>query len=197
MGNLLIACVLGYVFGSIPFGLIITNAAGLGDVRKIGSGNIGATNVLRTGNKKLALFTLIADALKGAIPVLIAAHFWGLNADVAAAFGAMAGHIFPIWLKFKGGKGVATFIGVLFGLYWPLGLMFLGVWLLTALLFRYSSLAALVATLLQPLFAMIWGVDRLVWPLAILVAIIWFMHRANIMRLLTHNESKISFAKKI
>lgn len=196
MGNLLIACVLGYVFGSIPFGLIITNAAGLGDVRKIGSGNIGATNVLRTGNKKLALFTLIADALKGTIPVLIAAHFWGMNADVAAAFGAMAGHIFPVWLKFKGGKGVATFIGVLFGLYWPLGLMFLGVWLLTALLFRYSSLAALVATLLQPLFAMIWGVDRLVGPLAILVAIIWFMHRANIMRLLTHNESKISFAKK-
>lgn len=196
MGNLLIACVLGYVFGSIPFGLVITNAAGLGDVRKIGSGNIGATNVLRTGNKKLALFTLIADALKGTIPVLIAAHFWGMNADVAAAFGAMAGHIFPVWLKFKGGKGVATFIGVLFGLYWPLGLMFLGVWLLTALLFRYSSLAALVATLLQPLFAMIWGVDRLVGPLAILVAIIWFMHRANIMRLLTHNESKISFAKK-
>ena len=196
MGNLLIACVLGYVFGSIPFGLIITNAAGLGDVRKIGSGNIGATNVLRTGNKKLALFTLIADALKGTIPVLIAAHFWGMNADVAAAFGAMAGHIFPVWLKFKGGKGVATFIGVLFGLYWPLGLMFLGVWFLTALLFRYSSLAALVATLLQPLFAMIWGVDRLVGPLAILVAIIWFMHRANIMRLLTHNESKISFAKK-
>ena len=196
MGNLLIACVLGYVFGSIPFGLIITNAAGLGDVRKIGSGNIGATNVLRTGNKKLALFTLIADALKGTIPVLIASHFWGMNADVAAAFGAMAGHIFPVWLKFKGGKGVATFIGVLFGLYWPLGLMFLGVWLLTALLFRYSSLAALVATLLQPLFAMIWGVDRLVGPLAILVAIIWFMHRANIMRLLTHNESKISFAKK-
>ena len=191
------ACVLGYAFGSIPFGLIITNAAGLGDVRKIGSGNIGATNVLRTGNKKLALFTLIADALKGTIPVLIAAHFWGLNSDIAAAFGAMAGHTFPIWLKFKGGKGVATFIGVLFGLYWPLGILFLGTWLLTALLFRYSSLAALVATFLQPLLAMILGLDRLVLPLAILVIVIWFMHRTNIMRLLTHNESKISFAKKV
>ncbi len=197
MINLLFACVLGYAFGSIPFGLIITNAAGLGDVRKIGSGNIGATNVLRTGNKKLALFTLIADALKGTIPVLIAAHFWGLNTDIAAAFGAMAGHTFPIWLKFKGGKGVATFIGVLFGLYWPLGVLFLGAWLLTALLFRYSSLAALVATFLQPLLAMILGLDRLVLPLAILVIVIWFMHRANIMRLLTHNESKISFAKKV
>ncbi len=197
MINLLFACVLGYAFGSIPFGLIITNAAGLGDVRKIGSGNIGATNVLRTGNKKLALFTLIADALKGTIPVLIAAHFWGLNSDIAAAFGAMAGHTFPIWLKFKGGKGVATFIGVLFGLYWPLGVLFLGAWLLTALLFRYSSLAALVATFLQPLLAMILGLDRLVMPLAILVIVIWFMHRANIMRLLTHNESKISFAKKV
>lgn len=197
MINLLFACVLGYAFGSIPFGLIITNAAGLGDVRKIGSGNIGATNVLRTGNKKLALFTLIADALKGTIPVLIAAHFWGLNSDIAAAFGAMAGHTFPIWLKFKGGKGVATFIGVLFGLYWPLGVLFLGAWLLTALLFRYSSLAALVATFLQPLLAMILGLDRLVLPLAILVIVIWFMHRANIMRLLTHNESKISFAKKV
>ncbi len=197
MINLLFACVLGYAFGSIPFGLIITNAAGLGDVRKIGSGNIGATNVLRTGNKKLALFTLIADALKGTIPVLIVAHYWGLNSDIAAAFGAMAGHTFPIWLKFKGGKGVATFIGVLFGLYWPLGLLFLGSWLLTALLFRYSSLAALVATFLQPLLAMILGLDRLVLPLAILVIVIWFMHRANIMRLLTHNESKISFAKKV
>lgn len=197
MINMLFACVLGYAFGSIPFGLIITNAAGLGDVRKIGSGNIGATNVLRTGNKKLALFTLIADALKGTIPVLIAAHFWGLNTDIAAAFGAMAGHTFPVWLKFKGGKGVATFIGVLFGLYWPLGVLFLGAWLLTALLFRYSSMAALVATFLQPLLAMILGLDRLVLPLTILVVVIWFMHRANIMRLLTHNESKISFAKKV
>ena len=196
MINALLACVLGYAFGSVPFGLIITNAAGLGDVRKIGSGNIGATNVLRTGNKKLALFTLIADALKGTIPVLIAAHVWGMNTDIAAAFGAMAGHIFPIWLKFKGGKGVATFIGVLFGLYWPLGVLFLGAWLLTDLLFRYSSLAALVATLLQPVLAMIFGIERLVLPLIILVIVIWFMHRANIMRLLTHKESKISFAKK-
>ena len=196
MINALLACVLGYAFGSVPFGLIITNAAGLGDVRKIGSGNIGATNVLRTGNKKLALFTLIADALKGTIPVLIAAHVWGMNTDIAAAFGAMAGHIFPIWLKFKGGKGVATFIGVLFGLYWPLGVLFLGAWLLTALLFRYSSLAALVATLLQPVLAMIFGQERLVLPLIILVIVIWFMHRANITRLLTHKESKISFAKK-
>jgi acyl phosphate:glycerol-3-phosphate acyltransferase len=196
MNPIIFAIVIGYLCGSIPFGLLFTRAAGMGDVRQIGSGNIGATNVLRMGNKKIAAFTLVADALKGTIPVLIAAHFWGWPADVAAAYGAMAGHIFPIWLKFKGGKGVATFIGILFGLYWPLGLMFLGVWLLVALVFRYSSLAALIATLLQPLLAMIWGVEYLVWPLAALVAVIWFMHRANLWRLINGAESKISFTKK-
>jgi acyl phosphate:glycerol-3-phosphate acyltransferase len=196
MFSLIISFVLGYFSGSIPFGLLLTSWAGMGDVRQIGSGNIGATNVLRMGNKKIAALTLLGDGLKGTIAVLAAQHFWGDMGAILAAFGAMAGHIFPIWLKFKGGKGVATFIGILFGLYWPLGLMFLGIWLLVALMFRYSSLAALIATLVQPLLARIWGVDHLVWPLTAMVAVIWLMHRANIMRLLTHSETKINFAKK-
>ncbi len=194
-GNFL-ALVIGYFFGSIPFGLVLTQAAGMGDVRQVGSGNIGATNVLRMGNRKIAVLTLLGDALKGTAPVLVAAHFWGGPADLAAAFGALAGHVFPVWLSFKGGKGVATFIGILFGLYWPLGLMFLGIWLGAALLFRFSSLSALIATLAQPIIAWAWGLDRLIWPLTVLVAFIWLMHRANIQRLWAGTESKISFAKK-
>ena len=115
-----LSAILGYVFGSVPFGLLLTKLAGLGDVRSIGSGNIGATNVLRTGNKPVAIATLLCDVLKGTIPVLIAAHYFDFNASLVAAFSAMAGHIFPVWLGFKGGKGVATLIGVLFGLYWPI-----------------------------------------------------------------------------
>ena len=196
MSGDILALIIGYLFGSIPFGLLLTHAAGMGDVRQVGSGNIGATNVLRMGNKKIAVLTLLGDALKGTIPVLIAAQVWGGPSDIVAAFGAMAGHIFPAWLGFKGGKGVATFIGILFGLYWPLGLMFLGLWLGAALLFKYSSLSALIATLAQPLIAWAWGIERLVWPLVALVAVIWLMHRANIERLIAGTESKISFAKK-
>ncbi len=192
----LIAALIGYACGSIPFGLLLTRAAGLGDVRKIGSGNIGATNVLRTGNKKIAILTLLCDGLKGAIPVLIAAHFWGLPIAVFAAFGAMLGHIFPVWLGFKGGKGVATFIGVLFGLYWPLGLVFAALWLALAFAFKYSSLSALVSSITLPFVALYLDHRDLALPIALLVALIWFMHRANIQRLLSGTESKINLSSK-
>lgn len=194
--NEMFAAVLGYVFGSVPFGLILTKVAGLGDVRKIGSGNIGATNVLRTGNKGIAAATLLCDILKGAIPVLIAAHYYDFNASLFAAFGAMAGHIFPIWLGFKGGKGVATLIGVLFGLYWPLAVIFISVWVIVATALKYSSFAALVSSALLPIWA--WGFDRsdLVIPLVALTIIIWIMHRANILRLISRTESKISMSSK-
>ena len=192
----LIAALLGYAFGSIPFGLLLTRAAGLGDVRKIGSGNIGATNVLRTGNKKIAILTLLCDGLKGTIPVLITTHFWGLPIAVFAAFGAMLGHIFPVWLGFKGGKGVATFIGVLFGLYWPLGLVFAALWLALAFAFKYSSLAALASSITLPIIALYLNQKELALPIALLVALIWFMHRANIQRLLSGTESKINLSSK-
>ena len=189
-----LAAVLGYACGSIPFGLLLTQAAGLGDVRKIGSGNIGATNVLRTGNKKIAILTLLCDGLKGTIPVLVAVHFWGLPSAVFAAFGAMLGHIFPVWLGFKGGKGVATFIGVLFGLYWPLGLVFAALWLALAFAFKYSSLAALASSVTLPFVALYLDHKDLALPIALLVALIWFMHRANIRRLLAGTESKINLS---
>ena len=192
----LMAAILGYAFGSVPFGLLFTKAAGLGDVRKIGSGNIGATNVLRTGNKGVAIATLLCDVLKGTIPVLIAGHFWGVDAMLVAGFAAMAGHIFPVWLGFKGGKGVATLIGVLFGLYWPLGLIFLAVWLAIAFAFKFSSLSALISAALLPIWA--WGLGRaeLALPLGLLAIIVWIMHRANISRLLNGTESKISLSSK-
>ena len=142
---MLAALVVGYALGSIPFGLLLTRAAGLGDVRAIGSGNIGATNVLRTGRKDIAAATLLLDGLKGTAAVLIFAHF-SPSAGVVAGFAAFLGHIFPVWLKFKGGKGVATFLGCLFGFAWPAGLAFCAIWLLVAKLWRYSSLSALVAS---------------------------------------------------
>lgn len=192
----IIAAVLGYVFGSVPFGLILSKAAGLGDVRNIGSGNIGATNVLRTGNKGIAFATLLCDLLKGTIPVLIAARYYGFDASLFAAFGAMAGHIFPIWLGFKGGKGVATLIGVLFGLHWQLAVIFLAVWVIVATALEYSSLAALVSSALLPIWA--WGIGRhdLILPLLALTIIIWVMHRTNILRLISRTESKISLSSK-
>ena len=146
-----LAILFGYLLGSIPFGLILTRAAGGPDVRTIGSGNIGATNVLRTGRKGLAAATLICDILKGTAAVLIAAHFYGHDAALAAGFGAFIGHLFPLWLKFKGGKGVATYIGVLIGLVWPAALIFCVVWLVMAWVFRYSSLSALIASAVTPL----------------------------------------------
>ena len=146
----------GYLLGSIPFGLLITRAAGLGDVRKIGSGNIGATNVLRTGNKGLAALTLLLDALKGTAAVLIAGCY-GPELAIVAGLGAFLGHLFPVWLGFKGGKGVATYLGVLAGLIWQVALVFAAVWLAVALLLRYSSLAALIAALVAPLVALVLG----------------------------------------
>jgi acyl phosphate:glycerol-3-phosphate acyltransferase len=190
------AAILGYFCGSIPFGLLLTRAAGLGDVRKIGSGNIGATNVLRTGNKSIAAITLLCDALKGTIPVLLSEHIWDHGSGMFAAFGAMAGHIFPVWLGFKGGKGVATFIGILFGIYWPLGLIFLVLWLAMAFTCKYSSLAALVASFTLPFVAIFLGRNELALPIAALGAVIWFMHRANIQRLLAGTESKINLSSK-
>jgi acyl phosphate:glycerol-3-phosphate acyltransferase len=196
MQNYVIAALIGYLCGSVPFGLILTKAAGLGDVRNIGSGNIGATNVLRTGNKKIAALTLLCDALKGTLPVLVAARFLGPEAAIAAGLGAMAGHILPVWLKLKGGKGVATNIGVLFGLYWPLGLAFLGVWLAMAYLSRMSSLSALIASAVMPVAAQLLGRPDLTLVTALMGGVIWLMHRANIGRLLRREEPKINLGKK-
>lgn len=186
-----LAIALGYLCGSIPFGLLFTRWAGLGDVRAIGSGNIGATNVLRTGNKKLAALTLVADAVKGTIPILIMKELGGETAGLIAGLAAFAGHLFPVWLGFKGGKGVATNIGILFGLYWPLGLIFLAVWLAMAFIFRFSSLSALTASALTPLWAWLLGKPVLFLPLAVLAILIWVMHRANIARLVRGEEAKI------
>src|SRR5437868_8513093 len=192
----IMAALLGYLSGSIPFGLLFTRWAGLGDVRSIGSGNIGATNVLRTGNKKLAAATLIADAVKGTIPILLMKELGGETAGLIAGLAAFAGHLFPIWLGFKGGKGVATNIGILFGLYWPLGLIFLAVWLAMAITFRISSLSALTASALSPLWAWLLGKPTLVLPLILLAALIWIMHHENISRLLKGEEAKIKLGSK-
>jgi glycerol-3-phosphate acyltransferase PlsY len=192
-----IAVLVGYACGSIPFGLLLTKTAGLGDVRSIGSGNIGATNVLRTGNRKIAGLTLLLDALKGAVPVLIFIHFGGPQAGMIAGLAAMAGHIFPVWLGFKGGKGVATGLGVLFGLYWPLGVIFICVWLVLAIAFRISSLAGLVASGLSPLWAYLLGRSDLLLPTALIAIVIWIMHRANIGRLLKGDEPKIDLGKRV
>jgi glycerol-3-phosphate acyltransferase PlsY len=192
----IMAALLGYLSGSIPFGLLFTRWAGLGDVRSIGSGNIGATNVLRTGNKKIAAATLIADAVKGTIPILLMKMVGGETAGLIAGLAAFAGHLFPIWLGFKGGKGVATNIGILFGLYWPLGLIFLAVWIAMAVIFRISSLSALTAAALSPLWAWLLGRPTYVLPLILLAALIWIMHHENIARLLKGQESKIKLGSK-
>jgi glycerol-3-phosphate acyltransferase PlsY len=191
-----IAVLIGYLFGSVPFGLLLTKAAGLGDVRSIGSGNIGATNVLRTGNKKIAALTLLLDGLKGAAPVLLLNYFDEPQAGMIAGLAAMAGHIFPVWLGFKGGKGVATSLGVLFGLYWPLGLIFIALWLGLAFVFRFSSLAGLATSALSPLWAYLLGRTELVLPTVLIAIVIWIMHRANIGRLLKGDEPKIDLGKR-
>ena len=180
-----------YLLGSIPFGLVLTKCAGLGDIRAIGSGNIGATNVLRTGKKSLAIATLLLDGLKGtaAVALLRAGNLadWQLLAAVAA----FLGHVFPVWLRFKGGKGVATLIGLIAIIEWPAALAFIGIWLGTAYFFRYSSLSALVASIAMPplLFALSSGSEALVF--AFLVALLWFRHSANIARLWAGTESRI------
>jgi glycerol-3-phosphate acyltransferase PlsY len=185
------AALLGYLLGSIPFGLLLTRMAGLGDVRKIGSGNIGATNVLRTGNKKLAAATLVGDALKGTVAVLLAAKFWGYEASLVAGFFAFIGHLFPVWLGFKGGKGVATYIGVLLGVDWRVMLAFALIWLLCAFTTRYSSLSALVAMLVIPVALWILGPEKTALLVSLLSIISWWKHRENIARLIAGTESKI------
>jgi acyl phosphate:glycerol-3-phosphate acyltransferase len=186
-----LAFLFGYLLGSIPFGLVLTRAAGGPDVRTIGSGNIGATNVLRTGRKGLAAATLVCDALKGTLAVLLAAHFAGHEAALAAGLGAFLGHLFPVWLKFKGGKGVATYIGLLIGFYWPGALIFCAIWLVAAAAARYSSLSALIASALTPLALYLLGQPTVAALFLLLTVLLWIMHRANIARLLNGSEGKI------
>ena len=181
----------GYLLGAVPFGLVLTRLAGLGDLRNLGSGNIGTTNVLRTGHKDLAALTLLLDGGKGAAAVLIAA-LWGPDMALMAAYGALLGHLFPVWLRFKGGKGVATALGVLLAIAWPVGIGACLTWLLIALVFRYSSLSALVALALSPLYAW-WLLSdlQMVEFSAILAVLVWLRHHENIRRLLKGEESKI------
>ena len=181
---------LGYLLGSIPFGLLLTRAAGLGDIRKVGSGNIGATNVLRTGRKGLAVATLLLDALKGVAAVLIA-HQVGQLAAVGAAAGAVLGHMFPVWLSFKGGKGMATTLGVMWGLAWPVGAIACAAWLLFAAIFRYSSLATLLSVVVAASAAWFLTDPRVAILLTLLVPLVWVRHHANIRRLLNGTEPKI------
>ena len=196
----LVAAAFGYLLGSIPFGLILTRMAGLGDVRKIGSGNIGATNVLRTGHKGLAALTLVLDALKGTAAVLIAHHIGGsygiaILAGLLAGLGAFFGHLFPVWLGFRGGKGVATYIGVVLGLVWPAALIFCAIWIGVAVVTRYSSLSALFASVVTPAILLLAFDDR---PAALVAAIMTVLllwkHRSNIGRLMRGEEPKIGAA---
>lgn len=186
-----IAFVFGYLFGSVPFGMILTRIAGTQDLRSVGSGNIGATNVLRTGHKQLAAATLVGDMLKGTAAVLVAGSLWGPAAAMAAALGAFLGHLFPVWLKFHGGKGVATYIGVLLGLCWATALAFCAIWLLVAFTTRYSSLSALIASLLTPLLLWWLGHPQLALLFAVLTVLLWFKHRDNIRRLSAGSEGRI------
>ncbi len=189
----LLAAILGYLLGSIPFGLVITKAAGLGDIRSIGSGNIGATNVLRTGRKDLAAATLLLDGGKGAIAVLIAyALNWRPEVAGAAAF---LGHCFPVWLKFRGGKGVATFLGTLLALWFPAGAFACAIWLAAAHLLKYSSLAALIAAAASPLVLFAMGKPAFAVAALFMTALIFIRHRTNIERLLRGDEPRIG-AKK-
>ena len=194
--NEALAFAVGYLLGSIPFGLIITLTAGGPDVRTIGSGNIGATNVLRTGRKELAAATLVCDALKGTAAVLLVRHFMSYEAALIAGFGAFLGHLFPVWLKFKGGKGVATYIGLLIGMYWPAALIFCGVWLVVAFISRYSSLSALVASALTPGALFLLGQQGPAALFLLLTVLLWIMHRANIARLMSGTEGRIGASAK-
>jgi acyl phosphate:glycerol-3-phosphate acyltransferase len=188
---LALAFVIGYLLGSIPFGLVLTRLAGTPDLRSIGSGNIGATNVLRTGRKGLAAATLLLDALKGTAAVIVAGGIGGPEAAMLAGLGAFLGHLFPVWLKFRGGKGVAVYIGILLGLFWPGAVVFCVIWLATAFLTRYSSLSALIASVVAPIFLLLLGHSSLALLFAVLTLLLIYMHRANIQRLRAGSEGKI------
>ncbi|MGY8682507.1 glycerol-3-phosphate 1-O-acyltransferase PlsY [Bradyrhizobium sp. UFLA05-153] len=186
-----VAFLIGYFLGSIPFGLVLTRLAGTQDLRSIGSGNIGATNVLRTGRKGLAAATLLLDALKGTVAVVVAGYLAGPDAAILAGLGAFLGHLFPVWIKFKGGKGVAVYIGILLGLFWPGALFFCLLWLATAFTTRYSSLSALVAAFVTPIFLWWFGHLALASLFAVLTLLLFYMHRENIKRLQSGTEGRI------
>ena len=192
--TILAATLIGYLFGSIPFGVILTRFAGLGDIRNVGSGNIGATNVLRTGRKGLAAATLLGDALKGTVAVLLVGFLWGPNAAILAGLGAFLGHLFPVWLGFRGGKGVATYIGILIGLKIVAALAFAVIWLGLAFGTRYSSLAALVASAATPVILWWLGEGPMAGVFVLLTLLLWWKHRENIRRLLSRTESRIGRA---
>ena len=189
--TLIFVLVMGYLLGSVPFGLIWSQVFALGDLRKTGSGNIGATNVLRTGNKLAAVLTLVFDMAKGALAVLVAYHFYGPYACLIAGLGAMLGHLYPIWLNFNGGKGVATFLGVMLAVNFLVGLLCCATWLITAAAGRISSLAALITALAAPLWMYVFQSGSAVWLAVALGALIWMRHAANIQRLLRGAEPKI------
>jgi glycerol-3-phosphate acyltransferase PlsY len=191
IGIYVLAIVIGYLLGSIPFGLLLTRFAGTQDLRSIGSGNIGATNVLRTGRKGLAAATLLCDMLKGTLAVVLAGYFGGPDAAMLAGLAAFLGHLFPVWLKFKGGKGVAVYIGVLLGLFWPAAVVFCLLWLATAATTRYSSLSGLVASFVTPIF--LWWFDQpaLASLLVVLTLLTFYVHRENIKRLQAGTEGRI------
>jgi glycerol-3-phosphate acyltransferase PlsY len=188
---LVVAFGLGYLLGSIPFGLILTRLAGTEDLRSIGSGSIGATNVLRTGSKPLAVATLLGDALKGTLAVVIAGYYGGPNAAMLAGLGAFLGHLYPVWLNFKGGKGIATYIGVLIGLFWPAAIVFCVMWLATAFTTRYSSLSALIAAFVTPLFLWWFGHPALASLFVVMTLLMFYAHRENIKRLQAGTENRI------
>jgi glycerol-3-phosphate acyltransferase PlsY len=191
IGTYILALAIGYLLGSIPFGLVLTKFAGTQDLRSIGSGNIGATNVLRTGHKGLAAATLLCDMFKGTVAVLIAGYVGGPDAAMLAGLAAFLGHLFPVWLNFKGGKGVAVYIGVLMGLFWPAAVVFCVLWLATAATTRYSSLSGLVASFVTPIF--LWWFDQpaLASLLVVLTLLLFYVHRENIKRLQAGTEGRI------
>ena len=188
---IVIALIVGYLLGTIPFGLLLTKLAGTGDIRSVGSGNIGATNVLRTGRKGLATGTLIGDLLKGTVAVLLMHRLGGTNAGLVAGLGAVLGHVFPVWLGFRGGKGVATYIGVLIAVSWIVALMFAAIWAGVAALTRYSSLSGLIASALMPPLLYLGVGSKSALLFLVLTVIVWIMHRGNIQRLLAGTEPKI------
>jgi acyl phosphate:glycerol-3-phosphate acyltransferase len=188
---LILAAVLGYLLGSVPFGIVITRAMGLGDLRQIGSGNIGATNVLRTGNKRAALATLVLDAAKGGVAVLIARWLLAEDAAQLAGLAAFLGHLFPVWLRFKGGKGVATFLGILLALDWRVGLAVCAIWAVAALVSRTSSVAALMAAASSSAWLFFFNNGRMLLVVMVMTLLVYFRHRSNLQRIKAGTEPKI------